>query len=586
MAVQEISLEFTAEDLASSAMEHVVKTAEKLAGAAEQAERHVAGAMGAPGSPVATAASSGVSRLVGGLQTLSNKFDGLSSGLTTLIGVGGGLGVALGFHKMFEVVQEKIGDVIRLKKLTGLVTEEASALVETFEAVGVGADSSGSIIQRMVIQAQRMKEAGGAGAARRSFQELGVDIRKGPVQSMLEMSKRVKDGKLETVQLARGMRLSYMEADQLMKVLKTGPAAIRESMKETGGVEDRDIAAFKAMKQAQLDAGRAWEDISFVIGRELLPIVAELLQTVAANAKQWIEPAKQFGELLRDHLQGAITLATRLGKVLLANAALQKTTGMGLGGAAQAAWTGGKSLATGVIGSTAIGAALGGGGSMAWFTAAMTTLGTILLPLTVAILALVGGFYGLMENTWHVRDYLVDAFAGLQAALETMFSPIVAMFSSGPGLVLADFFKVILPAAVGVLVNVVDILVTGLTVLSRLAVEVAKAMAAFSAGDFRAFGNIDVSRIAAEVAAERERRKTAILNAGEHKAAAGDNAKAKKGDFIQNFPGARFDITQKFEEGFDPDRVLTAFTNDLAALGERGTMSGFQPAFAGATSKG
>jgi hypothetical protein len=46
-----------------------------------------------------------------------------------------------------------------------------------------------------------------------------------------------------------------------------------------------------------------------------------------------------------------------------------------------------------------------------------------------------------------------------------------------------------------------------------------------------------------------------------------------------DFRGSRFDITQKFAEGFDPDRIAVAFTNDLAALGERRLQSGFSPLF-------
>ena len=47
-----------------------------------------------------------------------------------------------------------------------------------------------------------------------------------------------------------------------------------------------------------------------------------------------------------------------------------------------------------------------------------------------------------------------------------------------------------------------------------------------------------------------------------------------------DFRGSRFDITQKFAEGFDPDRIALAFTQDLVALGERKLQSGFQPVFA------
>lgn len=47
-----------------------------------------------------------------------------------------------------------------------------------------------------------------------------------------------------------------------------------------------------------------------------------------------------------------------------------------------------------------------------------------------------------------------------------------------------------------------------------------------------------------------------------------------------DFRGSRFDITQNFAEGFDPDRIAVAFSNDLSALGEMRTQSGLAPAFA------
>lgn len=48
----------------------------------------------------------------------------------------------------------------------------------------------------------------------------------------------------------------------------------------------------------------------------------------------------------------------------------------------------------------------------------------------------------------------------------------------------------------------------------------------------------------------------------------------------QDFRYSRFDITQKFAEGFDPDRVATAFASDLSAMAEQNLDSGFANAFA------
>jgi len=46
-----------------------------------------------------------------------------------------------------------------------------------------------------------------------------------------------------------------------------------------------------------------------------------------------------------------------------------------------------------------------------------------------------------------------------------------------------------------------------------------------------------------------------------------------------DFRFSRFDITQKFADGFDPDRVSTAFVTDLQAMAERPLSSGFTPGF-------
>lgn len=45
-----------------------------------------------------------------------------------------------------------------------------------------------------------------------------------------------------------------------------------------------------------------------------------------------------------------------------------------------------------------------------------------------------------------------------------------------------------------------------------------------------------------------------------------------------DFRGSRFNVMQKFEEGFDPDRIAVSFVNDIAKLGERKSQSGFAPA--------
>jgi hypothetical protein len=48
---------------------------------------------------------------------------------------------------------------------------------------------------------------------------------------------------------------------------------------------------------------------------------------------------------------------------------------------------------------------------------------------------------------------------------------------------------------------------------------------------------------------------------------------------VQDFKFSRFQIDQKFEEGYDPDRIAVAFANDLGKIGQQRSQSGFAPLF-------
>jgi hypothetical protein len=51
------------------------------------------------------------------------------------------------------------------------------------------------------------------------------------------------------------------------------------------------------------------------------------------------------------------------------------------------------------------------------------------------------------------------------------------------------------------------------------------------------------------------------------------------GKTVQDFRFGRFEISQKFDESFDPDRVATAFASQLSRIGDRKLQSGFEPLF-------
>ncbi len=79
--------------------------------------------------------------------------------------------------------------------------------------------------------------------------------------------------------------------------------------------------------------------------------------------------------------------------------------------------------------------------------------------------------------------------------------------------------------------------------------------------------------------ADLERAVNAIKNIPGVDGRAGRQPPQPRPHTSQDFRYSRFDITQRFAEGFDPDRVASAFASELEALSENRMESGFQPAF-------
>ena len=63
------------------------------------------------------------------------------------------------------------------------------------------------------------------------------------------------------------------------------------------------------------------------------------------------------------------------------------------------------------------------------------------------------------------------------------------------------------------------------------------------------------------------------------KGGAGGGARGGGGRAKNDFRFSRFEITQKFAEGFDPDRIAVAFSKDVGRIGETRYQSGFEPLF-------
>ncbi len=528
--------------------------------------------------------------ILGGVNKLSSAMNNASSLVGSLASVGAVIGGAFSLHGAIEETMNYITQIQKIKAYTGATTQVADGLVGAFESVGVTAEESAGILGRMSRQAERMELAmagtqGHLNPMKSMWKQIGVDIDKGPLANLESMSTAAK--------LALQFRIPLDKALQVNKLLQKGPEYIREAVKE-GRLTDADVASAQRMKQARYDITKAYGEIQRAIGTKLLPFIADMLQKGAANMKQWVGYAEQFGETLGGFLKEHYKLILNIGKALLANAALMKLTG-GTGAIGTVAKVGGwiangspKGPAGGGIinGLTAmsIGLSNGLGAFAKLFTsgAGLMRLGGILARFSVvgAVLAAAYGiFVAIKDNVMGIRTYLVDLwdritlrFEGIKVALEPLFDA----FSSDKEGSIGHFFGVVIAGVIKGLGTMVESVME----VIHFSINVAKA---FYQGGAHAFLHPAETMEKAFAMTQNDmvdalsRHNTAAWNEAMGATSRSTTTQPPQQHF--DFRGSRFDIKQAFAEGFDADRIADVFTHDIGALGERKLQSGLAPLF-------
>ena len=533
-------------------------------------------------------ASGAIKHLMEGAEKLNEKFEHLSELMLDVTGLGAVIGGAFSFTKAIESTEEHITAVDKLARQTGMASEETDGLLESLNRFGISGEEATGIVGRMSKQMLKLNEASGMGnfrGAAQSMRLLGVDLKQGVVPSLLKLADQTQKGKLNVGALQVGLRVSTETALKLSKALAQGKDAIREQIEEVKNsgtaVRLQDRQMLDRFKLAKNDVTAAVERISLVFGREILPTITRLMEDFGKKIKDWTPAVKEFGKWLGEHLETGIELATTLGKILLTNAVLSKA---GLGGITGALSKVGGPLVA-LIGETATGAAgataLAGAGEMAAATAGIVAGGVALVGVAAALGLVVAGAQALATNYQGVADRQEEAFGRLSAVWGALTDDLSAGFKAitGSGGV-ADFFRTLLPNALTALTNLATDFLGIIEVIAGTLARIG------SVSDLKNLPNIVSEEFAAvnqriadrvELAKEKDFRK----GADDLWASGADNAKNKAGDHYQQFFYPQFDITQTFAEGFEPDRILTAFTHDLAGLGNRGGMSNLTPAAMG-----
>lgn len=514
---------------------------------------------------------------------LHERWEHLTETLIEITGLAGAMAGAFSLAKMIDATQERIQLVQRLNIATGLAAGSADGLMESFERVGMSGEEAAGVIQRMSLQALKMDEAatgmaGGARQAVEQFRLLGVDLRRGTVPALLEMSQRVKEGHLSAAQLQRAIRMWPAQAQMFIRYLKQGPEEIRKTVEEVqrsgSAITSRDIERYNQFIAAKAGLKAVMERMTIDVGRPFFSVLTTLMETMSSSVRKWADGAREFGSFLVSYLHEGLFIAKKIGATMAINYAMDKFTGSGLLGHS-------KSLYKKVGGYVAGGAGIVGGNFSSAFAMVRAGAASVMQIVMMAgrltgILAVIGlivaGVQSVINNVAGARDMLVDALDNVTAAFENLFEPLSGLFDGdGPGSQVLDFLRTLLPNVLNILGNAL----AGLIETVQVVIRYLHALTSWNTG-MMAKGPMGMwSQISDEVRAENEAR----VRARQRARAAADRSIEGKAEFHQNFYSPRFDITQKFEEGFDPDRILTAFTRELAALGERGMQSGFAPGF-------
>ena len=591
------------------------------------------------------------SKALGGIASmagsLSSKFNHLSKEIVGIAGLGAVAAGGFGLAEMVKDAGAYIGRVKRVSELTGMTAESTDGIMEGMKKVGLEGEQAESILTRMsrkgaMLEAAMFGARQQGGGLTREMKHLGVDMAHGPEKAMLSAAAAAQKGKIDATKLAVAFRVPMADAGKLFKLLQKGPESLTEQIKELResgmAITGDNLATFARITAAKNSIGAGWERISVTIGKELLPVIAELLESVEKKIPEWTGYAKDFGHWLNLHLKDGLATATAIGKVLLFNAAIQKVTaaggiggehGVGITGALGKAgqYAGGYFPAKAVTGVAAVAgaapAAAKGGEVAGLLTSIASGFRSRLTnaPAKAAVADIYKEFPGMMTSKGLQSSLRAEAAGPLMTVVKSIGSlgPMVTGLTRLVGTVgvlavlagsiysiltnaggVADYLEntfAILKEKFGGLFSSVD--VTGYSDIMGI-VQNLPTLVAFGLGSvikhftifFEVLGELaqymlhpsnwtkgfNVIGRHMEKSEQWDRREAQLQADREQKRHVPEAPKGTP-HVVQDFRGSHFDVKQSFAEGYDPDRVAVAFTDRIQSLGERRMQSSFSPLF-------
>ncbi len=589
-----------------------------------------------------------VAKVAEGTAGVFRKIEGT---LTDLVPMLGGIGIGYGMKKLVENAESYLDRIKEVRNLTGATAAETDHLFSSARKAGVEygtmQQTMFSLSRRGAQLQQTMAVMNGThvpGMAKK-FKNMGVDISKGPVSALGQLGDAVRAGKVSVGDLMMQFRIPQGAVNDFHKFLGELDSKELARIHKEGGiglVTDKDIDQLERMQDAQHRINDAWNRVQVMVGKELLPMLAELTEKVAEKIEAWLPAAQRFGKFMTDHMDQLVASAKLFAKIMLATKAIQIGGKIPIIGpmVEKAADT----FMSKLMQSVTAGLAFGKGPVSAVFGALRVGLAT-LAPVVAGVTAVVGllylGFKAFQKNADGVRDRIEHLWDSIKArftligqALSPIVDAVASLFDPGDGIITGFLGKVVALGFEG-LVKTIDFLVhvfqTAISMgmelgdqvrwlwndvlakgwkdyvvdpfmwsMKQLASGIGKVVdffidqynlvVGFWGGKKLAAskGGFDLGWLEAPIdmwkehwnrtQEETDKQIERARKAAERGDKTLQGAKTPQVNF--DFRGSRFDITQTFAEGFDPDRIAVAFSQDLAALGETRVQSGFAPVFA------
>lgn len=578
-------------------------------------------------------ASRAIDKISEHTEHLGHSVDHTLSRLTEMGSAIAGIGGLLGFERMVDAGKESLEQIKKMSALTGTPAADVAALRDSFEQSGLSAEQLGMTVTALGKKTLLLEE--GSKGLTMEAKRWGVELKKGPVAALLSMSEAVKKHKIGMAEVAKLTRTSGEATGAMMDMLERGPEELKEMIdhakKLNVHLEDPGaLERFEKFHEASTKIHEAWRRISERVVVTLAPAMSKMADKISSWIGK-IDVDKFVGTLVKG-MELAVNHAKQLGQILLANMVLERTLGRGILGTAM-----GASGAVGKIfggGHGEKGESKEGGHGKS-VTQIIPAHGAVFRVVSAhrggdekkeeeektnkasGVLDIIKGFMGLASKVT-VFLAIVGAIAQfaqhsakIRAQLGAIFDKLGAIGTKlwdalGPtieklGGMLLDMLSTILDGVTRV-IETIQTMFDGLTGDERATKRLNESMKGL--GQMTKFGTGELGMTVTDLVKamnantavnEKQRAFFAMYEKTHDKlgieeneqyralkarygAVAPERATAPAAGVYQDFRNSRFEIEQKFAEGFDPDRIAVGFANDVASLGERQLNSRAVPA--------